>query len=194
MTVSKVSLPNIAKFFLRRMSIIRPLLKLAGKFTNFDYTQTLIPFVADSIAPTNFHSGSKENSISPDAEIILDIRTLPGNTRESTNAMLRDALGKKYFDQMELREIDNQAVLISPINNPFYEAIYSVLKEIYPGANLVPTISQGSTDCKFFREKGILAYGFSPLIRDEDCDYSEMMSFPHNANERIFYDQFTSSS
>ncbi len=185
MLLNNISLPGIAKWLLQRRSIIRPLLRLAGKIAGINFNQIIIPLIADSIAPTNFHSGMKENCISPDAEIILDIRTLPGHNRDSTNAMIRQALGKKYFDQMEILEIDNQQATTSPINNPYYEAIRSVIQDLYPGANLVPMLSAGSTDSKFFRQKGILAYGFSPILKDEDVPYAEMMRLAHNANERI---------
>ena len=46
-------------------------------------------------------------------------------------------------------------------------------------------LSAGSTDSKFFRQKGILAYGFSPILKDENVPYAEMMRLTHNANERI---------
>ena len=58
------------------------------------------------------------------------------------------------------------------------------MQEIVPGANLVPFLSPGSTDSKYFREKGIISYGFSPILKDEDLSWAEMGALAHGIDER----------
>jgi acetylornithine deacetylase/succinyl-diaminopimelate desuccinylase-like protein len=41
----------------------------------------------------------------------------------------------------------------------------------------------GGTDSRFFRKKGVPAYGFFPL--SPDLSLSEMLTFVHGRNERI---------
>jgi acetylornithine deacetylase/succinyl-diaminopimelate desuccinylase-like protein len=184
-TINAISLPGVIKFLIKRKSLLRGLLKLAGKLLKTNMAQVVIPLVSDSIAVTNFHSGMKENSISPDAEIILDIRTLPGHGREHVNAMIRKAIGAKLFDQMEWEARDNQMCTTSTTDNDYYHIIEKITREIYPGANLVPLLSAGSTDCKYYRERGMHSYGFSLAIKDEDLTYDQLIELSHNANERI---------
>ncbi|HME51763.1 MAG TPA: M20/M25/M40 family metallo-hydrolase [Candidatus Lokiarchaeia archaeon] len=184
-TIDAMSIPGAIKFLLKRKSLLRGLLNLAGKVAKVNLAQVVLPLVSDSIAVTNFHSGMKENSISPDAEITLDIRTLPGHGREHVNAMIRKAIGAELFDQMEWEARDNQMCTTSTTDNEYYKIIENIAREIYPGANLVPMLSAGSTDCKFYRERGMHAYGFCPVIKDEDMTYAQLLALAHNADERI---------
>jgi acetylornithine deacetylase/succinyl-diaminopimelate desuccinylase-like protein len=184
-TIDAISIPGVLKGLLEVKPLLRGLLKLAEKATGLKLGQVVIPLVSNSIAVTNFHSGIKENSISPDAEIVLDIRTLPGVGREQVNAMIRAAVGADLYDQMEILPVDNQACTTTTTGNQFYNVITRITGELYPGANLVPLLGQGSTDCKYFRERGIMAYGFCPCIKDDDLTYDQLMSLAHNADERI---------
>nr|MDO8114817.1 M20/M25/M40 family metallo-hydrolase [Candidatus Sigynarchaeota archaeon] len=184
-TINALSISPFLKGLFKRKMLLRGLLKLAGKIEHVNLSQIVLPLVSDSIAVTNFHSGMKENSISPDAEIILDIRTLPGHDRETVNAMIRQAIGAKLFDQMELVASDNQKCTTTTIDNDYYHIIEKITREIYPAVNLVPFLSQGSTDCKYYRERGMFAYGFCPAIKDDDLTYDQLLGLAHNVDERI---------
>ena len=184
-TIDGISIPGALKGLVKVKGILRGLLALAEKVTGLKLRQLVLPLVSNTIAVTNFHSGIKENSISPDADIVLDIRTLPGVGREQVNAMIKEAVGARLYDEIGIEPIDNQMCTTTTIDNEYYRAIARVTNEIYPGAHLVPLLSQGSTDSKFFRERGIQAYGFCPCIKDEDLSYDELMSLAHNANERL---------
>ncbi len=180
-----VSLPGIAKWLMARKTILRSVLAFGSKLFKQDLQRLVLPLVQDTIAPTNFHSGVKENSISPTAEGILDIRTLPGHDRPFVNNMLKKAIGPKLFEQLELEAIDNQVATTSPIHTPEFAEIKDIMREMLPGANLVPMLGEGSTDCKYYREKGLLSYGFSPTVKDADLTYAELFNLAHGENERI---------
>ncbi|MCP4762269.1 MAG: M20/M25/M40 family metallo-hydrolase [archaeon] len=184
-SITAISLPEFAKYFLKIKGILRPLLNMAGKVTGIEVGNFLLPLVTNTISPTNFHTGIKENSISPDAEIILDIRALPGETRESINKMLKEAIGSKLWSEIELIPLENQEATTSGVDNEYYKTIEKTIRDIYPNANLLPMLSAGSTDCKFLRERGMHSYGFGPMIKDEDITFGQLAEMAHNANERL---------
>jgi acetylornithine deacetylase/succinyl-diaminopimelate desuccinylase-like protein len=184
-SVNSISLQNAVKFLLKRKTILPGLAKLAGKLLKTDINQFLIPLVSNSISPTNFHSGMKENSISPEAEIILDIRSLPKENRSTINQMLKKIIGKKLWSELEVSPIDDMEATSSGIDNSFYDIIKLTYSEIYPGVNLVPVLTPGSTDSKYYREHNIIAFGFSPMILDEDLTQDEFAQLPHNVDERV---------
>ncbi|MHA1791492.1 MAG: M20/M25/M40 family metallo-hydrolase [Promethearchaeota archaeon] len=183
--INGLSLPSFIKVLLKKRRLLPGLVKLASKITKIDINRVIMPLVTDSIAPTNFHSGSKENSISPVAEVILDIRTLPAHDRDTVTKMLEEAIGKELWNDLEWEGLENQACTVSSINNSYFDKIRETLNEIYDGSKLIPFLSQGSTDSKFFRDKGITCYGFCPAVKDEDLSFSDLLSLAHNENERI---------
>ncbi len=184
-TIDAISIPGAFKGLLKVKGLLRGILAIAEKATGLKFRQIVLPLVSNSIAVTNFHSGIKENSISPDAEVVLDIRTLPGVGREQVNDMIKEAIGAKLYGQVEVEPIDNQMCTTTTVDNECYRTIARITEEIYPGANLVPLLSPGSTDCKSFRERGILSYGFCPCIKDDDLTYDQLMALAHNADERL---------
>ena len=50
----------------------------------------------------------------------------------------------------------------SPADTALFEAIATVAAEIDPGAFVVPRVIAGFTDAHYFRDLGIVAYGFVP--------------------------------
>jgi acetylornithine deacetylase/succinyl-diaminopimelate desuccinylase-like protein len=50
-------------------------------------------------------------------------------------------------------------------------------------AEIVPVFTIGATDSRFFRRKGVPAYGYS--LYSEKLDFSEFMTMFHGRNERI---------
>ena len=68
----------------------------------------------------------------------------------------------------------------SDYHTPYFAAFESAIKQVDPKAIVFPLISPGGTDMRFFREKGVLAYGIIPmLITMED------IAGLHGKDERI---------
>jgi acetylornithine deacetylase/succinyl-diaminopimelate desuccinylase-like protein len=184
-TIQAIPLSGIIKFLLRRKSVVRPIVKFAAKLMKQDLVKMFLPLVTDTITPTIIRGGQKENVISPDAELTLDIRTLPGHDQELIYNSLRETIGDKLFNELELEPLHVMDGSISPINTPYYNAIEEVLQEMIPGAKLLPILATGATDNRYYRFKGIPGYGFSLLMKDEDLTYSELVSLAHAPDERI---------
>ncbi len=186
LTAQSISLPGIVKFLLTRKSIIRTILKIANKVTGMDFNKVIMPLIQDTIAPTIIRGGKKENVISPEAEVTLDIRILPGKTKEDIWNLLRKIIGKKLSQELTF-EIVNGFIpaTISPIDTKYYGIIQETLKKMYPKSNLVPLMGVGGTDMRFFRPKGVPCYGFTLSVKDKDLTFDETLALSHSPNERL---------
>lgn len=135
-----------------------------------------------TISPNVVRAGEKANVIPGEATVQLDIRILPGVTRDDVHGYLREALG----DLLEHIEIEGDwfgESTISPTDTPLFAALGSAVRRAYPGAELLPMLGIGGTDGRFYRRRGIPAYGFGVL--SERWDYGTFRRLFHGHNERI---------
>ncbi len=140
-----------------------------------------------TISPNVAHGGQKTNTIPDVVDIDVDIRTVPGTTRDDVDAMLRDALGD-LFDQVDVTVLQHSNPTASEFgpSNLLWETVTKHTQVAYPGADLVPGLIVGGTDARFYRERGITAYGaglFSPKM-----DLATFGSRFHGNDERIDVD------
>ena len=68
----------------------------------------------------------------------------------------------------------------SPVDTPLFRAIEVVAEATQPGATVVPRVVPGFTDAHWFREAGLVAYGFVPRWNQPPEDRGV-----HGPNERI---------
>ncbi len=140
-----------------------------------------------TFSPNVVHGGQKTNTIPDVVDIDVDIRTVPGTTRADVESMLRDALGDMYdhVDITVLQHSDPSSCDFGP-SNLLWETVTKHTQVAYPGATLVPGIIVGGTDARFYRDRGITAYGaglFSPKM-----DFSTFGTRFHGNDERIDVD------
>jgi len=140
-----------------------------------------------TISPNVVHGGQKTNTIPDVVDIDVDIRTVPGTTRDDVDAMLRDALGDMY-DQVEVTLLQHSDPTASGYGagNRLWEVVTKHTQIAYPGADLVPGMIVGGTDARFYRERGITAYGaglYSPKM-----DLATFGARFHGNDERIDVD------
>jgi acetylornithine deacetylase/succinyl-diaminopimelate desuccinylase-like protein len=188
----KLNVPNVFKKILTSKWLIRTGLKLVHRISGEDLSTLIIPLVTDVLNPTQLKGSEKVNIIPQYAEMTFDCRLLPGHDRKTINKYLRKALGKKLFKEIEIIPIDpDQPATINTMYNPFWDQVEKIMKDMHEGANLVPFLSQGSTDSKFFRTKGKYALGFSPMRTDPNMSISEMAEMAHGKNERLYIPNFS---
>ncbi len=140
-----------------------------------------------TFSPNVAHGGQKTNTIPDVIDIDVDIRTVPGTSKDDVDAMLRDALGE-LFDHVEVSVLQHADPTASSFgeNNLLWETVTKHTQVAYPGAKLVPGLIVGGTDARFFRERGVTAYGaglFSPAM-----DFATFGSRFHGNDERIDVD------
>ena len=144
-----------------------------------------------TFAPTVLHAGQKTNIIADQADIELDIRGLPGEGADEVDAMVAEALGDLAGDVEVVRECDDPATE-SPMDTPLWDTLSRVTRPVYEDSALVPLMSVGATDARFFRRLGITSYGFGLFsTRLSFEDYGTMF---HGDNERVDVDSLRLST
>jgi acetylornithine deacetylase/succinyl-diaminopimelate desuccinylase-like protein len=137
-----------------------------------------------TFSPNVVHGGQKTNTIPDVVDIDVDIRTVPGTTRADVESMLREALGD-MFDHVDITVLQHSDPTACDFgeSNLLWETVTKHTQIAYPGAQLVPGLIVGGTDARFYRERGVTAYGaglFSPKM-----DFSTFGSRFHGNDERI---------
>jgi acetylornithine deacetylase/succinyl-diaminopimelate desuccinylase-like protein len=182
-----ISLPKIAKKILLSKRLVRPFVNLAEKIIKQPLSRIIIPFITDIINPTGLKASEKVNVIPQYTEMTFDCRLLPGHDRENVKNLLRKALGKKLFREIEIIPVEpTQPATVNSIDNPFWKLVEVIINEMHKGARLVPMLSPGSTDSKFIRERGNYALGFCPMRKDPNMTLVEMSEMAHGKDERMW--------
>jgi acetylornithine deacetylase/succinyl-diaminopimelate desuccinylase-like protein len=144
-----------------------------------------------TIAPTTVRGGTKINVIPDLVELEVDIRTLPGQTDADIEALLAEALGDLAGD-VEIERIESDLPSASPIETPLWDALQRAGDAFYAGSAIVPLLSVGATDARFFRRAGSTAYGFGMFSRNLTFeDYGTMF---HGDDERVDVDSLVLST
>ncbi|MGQ9572026.1 MAG: M20/M25/M40 family metallo-hydrolase [Dehalococcoidia bacterium] len=134
-----------------------------------------------TISPNVAAAGGKANIVPGSASLTCDCRLLPGQTKEMVYAELSRA--GLDLSQIELEELETAEPSSSPIDNEFYQALKEVVEEVAPGVSVLPFLIPGTSDSRFVRQLGNIAYGFQPASPEEDG--SELARLAHGVDERF---------
>jgi acetylornithine deacetylase/succinyl-diaminopimelate desuccinylase-like protein len=156
-----------------------------------------------TFVPTLVRGGIRENILPPDVEINFNARLLPGDRIED---LIRALMAHAGIPKYEVVEGDEAAVakwkrerkgadvgvfLVdrgvdappSSFDTEMYRVLVRTARMLSPRALVVPRMSTGATDLRFFRMKGVQGYGVSP------CPVGEIEeATPHHHNERVRLD------
>jgi acetylornithine deacetylase/succinyl-diaminopimelate desuccinylase-like protein len=137
--------------------------------------------VRNMVTTTQLHAGNKENVIPERAVANLDIRLLPDEDPDAFLARLERLIAD---DRVQI-ELDERPVRssISPLEGDFLSALECVLQRRVPGCMVAPVQTPGSTDSRFFRQRGVAAYGLIPVAIDQG-----ELNRQHGIDERISLD------
>ena len=136
-----------------------------------------------TFSPNIAHSGVKLNVIPDSAEIDIDIRTIAGDDGGKVREMLRDAVGDELWKDVEIiAEGDNPATE-SPTKTPLWDTLTDVTRNLVPGAETIPFLIVGATDARYFRRKGVTAYGYG--LMSDRISFRDFAKMFHGNNERI---------
>ncbi len=136
----------------------------------------------NTFSPNVLRGGTKTNVIADEARIEIDIRTLPDASRDDVRALLQDAIGDLWLDVELLYESDNVSTA-SPFETPLRDVLDRVTRSLLPEAVLVPALTVGATDNRFFRRKGAVAYGYG--LMSPELPMSQFRSMFHGRDERV---------
>ncbi len=142
-----------------------------------------------SFSPNILTSGEKANTIPDRAEIVLDVRLLHGDTPDDVDNHLRAAIGEDLLPSVDIEPLfpDMDALALEPSasspNTALWDALCDAISVAYPGAEVLPSMVTGGTDARFFRRRGVPAYGAGLL--SPEVPMAEFLSRFHGHNERI---------
>lgn len=135
-----------------------------------------------TISPNILQAGDKENVIPGSGRIVLDIRILPGVTPADVEGYIREALGD-LMDDVVIEGSQFGESTVSPTDTPLFGALRNAVRRAYPGGDVLPMLGVGGSDGRFYRRRGVPAYGFGLL--SERWDYGTFRQLFHGNNERI---------
>lgn len=139
-----------------------------------------------SFSPNLMHAGDKVNTVPSRAEIIVDIRILPGETQDDVDRVLNELIGPDLMPSVEIMHVFDEAPKTNPMsstNTPMWDAMSDAIRIAYPDARVIPSLVTGGTDARFFRQRGVEAYGAGLL--STKVSLAEFMNRFHGHNERI---------
>lgn len=161
-------------------------LKKALKNRRFrDYVESVPLYNAllrNTVTPTILQGGEKVNVIPAESSAYFDARLLPGENQEIFFNKIEKLAGKDAV----VHRISNTASdpIASGYKTPYFKGICKVMEGMKGDTcPVLPCITTGATDLRYFRDLGIPAYGFFPITLSND-DFLRM----HGKNERISVD------
>jgi acetylornithine deacetylase/succinyl-diaminopimelate desuccinylase-like protein len=175
----------------RQPVLVQPLVKLLTHprllptvlrvFPDKSVVRGLQAVLSNTASPTVLSAGAKINVIPDKAEVLIDGRTLPGQSDQDLLDELREVMGP----DVEL-EIMRSAppVVTEPVDSPLYEIIAAEIQKREPDATVVPYMIPGFTDAKYFTRMGARWYGFSP-VKIEKASGIRFADMFHGHNERV---------
>ena len=133
--------------------------------------------IRNTVSTNVIAAGGSVNVIPSHAEAKLDVRILPGQDPDAFKARVEEQLGD---DKLTVSFLACDRALASPFATPEFAVIEAVFSRRYPEAIVTPFLVFGSTDSRFFREKGMISYGVGPMMLG-----MEDIQMVHGIDEKI---------
>jgi acetylornithine deacetylase/succinyl-diaminopimelate desuccinylase-like protein len=133
----------------------------------------------DTVALTMLQSGYKPNVIPERAEAVLDCRLLPDTKAETFITQLRKTMADPDL-QLEILQAPEALPEPSPTDNPLFLAMSRAAAQVYPRVVVTESMTVGGTDSRFFRHRGVPAYGFFPVLIPK-----QLLATIHGVDERL---------
>jgi len=121
--------------------------------------ETRAALVRTTVAITVLHAGTAPNVVPEEARAELDVRLLPGDRCDEFLEGLRWVVADPSIRIEPILSFESRS---SPADTALFDAIEAVAARIDPGARVIPRVIAGFTDAHWFRDLGIVSYGFVP--------------------------------
>jgi len=156
---------------------LRKALKEPAFAKQFLSIPTQAALVRDTITPTVLAGSEKVNVVPSSASAEIDCRLLPGEDAPSFLKTMRDLIAD---DNVKMEVLLNFPSESSPEKSTLMSAIEMMAARQDKKVPVIPTMLAGFTDSHYFRQLGLVAYGFIPIEMTQ-----EQIRTVHGANERI---------
>jgi acetylornithine deacetylase/succinyl-diaminopimelate desuccinylase-like protein len=125
----------------------------------------------------------KVNVIPSSAEATLDCRILPGVNADEFVSEMKARINDPRVTVERLTEPADPGA--SKMETPLFTALRNAIVKSHPGATVTPILIPYGTDSNHLRKKGVIAYGFAPMVVD-----AATVATMHSDEERIPIDEF----
>lgn len=166
--------PDLVDAEIERLSETEPV------FARYAHACTHLTFSSNVMS-----GGSKLNTVADEAKVEVDIRALPGQDEVSVDDHLRKVLGPDY-EELDIEPQRNQPANSSPASGPLWEAIGGAFESMTGSRRIIPAMTPATTDARFYRRRGVTAYGVGMF--DDALDFSTFLSMFHGNDERVSVD------
>ena len=136
-----------------------------------------------TVAPTVLRAGSKANIIADTAQAEIDIRALPGQDEKSVDDHFRKVLGPALYEEIDIQPVMDFPSNSSPAEGPLWDAVAEAQHAVQGAGRLVPAMIPVTTDARFFRHRGTVAYGVG--LFDDQVGFGDLLAMFHGNDERI---------
>lgn len=136
-----------------------------------------------TITPTRLNSGLKANVVPEFAAGEIDVRKLPGQDEADVDDHFRKVIGPEVADEIEVESMLAFPANASPYEGTLWEAIGDAVEALAGHRRLLPAITPVATDARFFRARGVVAYGVG--LFDDEATFGGMLSMFHGDDERV---------
>jgi len=132
----------------------------------------------NTVTPTILKGGEKINVIPAESSISFDARLLPTESHSNFFKKIERLAGK----DVEVIPVGTgkSNPLSSGYNTPYFRGIKKVVNTLMGPVPVLPFLTTGATDLRYFRNLGIPAYGFFPITLP-----NEELFRMHGKDERI---------
>jgi acetylornithine deacetylase/succinyl-diaminopimelate desuccinylase-like protein len=127
---------------------------------------------------TQINGGHAPNALPQRATANVNCRIFPGHTQEEIRQVLISTVNDPGV-KIDFQSPPEQPGAPPPLSKEVMGPIEALSKDMYPGVAVIPTMSSGATDCRFFTPAGVPCYGVSGMLGDGAT------SNAHGLNERI---------
>ena len=134
--------------------------------------------IRTTTALTILQAGNKDNVIPGQAEATVNFRIMPGETRATVLAHVRERIGEGF----EVQELPGgkDPTGVSPTQAPSYQVLNRTMRSLHPGVLVTPALYVAGSDSAHFTGLTDNIYRFSPVrVKPEDLPRL------HGTNERI---------
>jgi len=114
----------------------------------------------DTIALTHIAAGTSTNSIPANATADVDIRLLPDSPYAPMLQRVRDAAGSDAEVEVLLT---SDPVAATTSDTDLFRTLEKKMKDDERGSRVAAIVGAGTTDSRYFRARGIVAYGIAPF-------------------------------
>jgi acetylornithine deacetylase/succinyl-diaminopimelate desuccinylase-like protein len=132
----------------------------------------------NTVTPTILEGGEKVNVIPAESSISFDARLLPTQSHDHFFKKIEKLAGKDV--KVVPVGTGKSDPLTSGYNTQYFKGIKKAVTNLIGPIPVLPFLTTGATDLRYFRNLGIPAYGFFPITLT-----NEELFRMHGKNERI---------